>query len=619
MASPESNRIGGARPSGAAGVKGLLAMFENSGSAGPASGNASRDISPSPKPLSKVRTSFVAVTGSNGQMMGLQRISAPPSPVVTTDGGKFTPGFQDKDKVVQEKSIKKEEGTEPASGAPKAEEPKKLGTKADFTRDIKREIIVEPKESVNGFSTPKRSPTVPTSVPEKVQIKKDAETPQKPLETIPTEAGEEKKDTKPTKADTSKPRPAAIKTGHPPKSPMKSGFNSPRSNRASVKPPTSSGNTLTLPTSRTTTTSPLPSPTIPRSPARGALSTTGSANSRKPASTSRASSKTRSTTTTSISNTPTSSTFNTNTNDATLSTASKTRQPATSNARASAPPKTEQKPVQPREPTKPAAMRGSAFGPTAASAAKLAADQAKQPTARRPPSSTSTIRRTSPNNRPRRPESNLGTRPTARQTAKSPVRPATSAATRNSRTSAGSTAGAAPVGGDFLSRMMRPTTASASKVTDKKQIPTHQPPRRSGSVTSTSRRKEASSLPPPKVRLQKEDTQSEGSAIEESATQNPTRAEGQVRVEVEACAVTAHEAAAPEPNRITEAVEEPKSIANELSVDTTAKEITNTNTQGSSVAGTEEDEGHTPTTTASSSTTLVHEGDDQEEVTTKEE
>jgi len=607
MASPESSRIGGARPSGGGGVKGLLAMFENSGSASPAGGNAPRDITPGPKPLSKVRTSFVAVTGNNGQMMGLQRISTPPSPVVTTDGGKFTPSFQDKDKVVQNKVVKKEEGIEPVNGAPKIEVSKKFETKADSKGDIKREIKAEPKESVNGFSTPKRSPTIPTPVPEKTQIKKEDETPQKPLETILTKAEEEKRDTKSTKTDDSKPRPAAIKTGHPPKSPMKSGFNSPRLNRSSVKSPAASGNTLTLPTSRTTTASPLPSPTIPRSPARGA-STTGGANSRRPTSTSRASSKTRSTTTASTSNTPTSSTFNTNSNNATLSTASKTRQPATSKARTAAPPKTEQKPVQSREPTKPAAMRGSAFGPTAASAAKLAADQAKQPTARRPPSSTSTIRR---------PESNLGTRATARKATKSPVRPATSAATRSSRTSTGSNTSVAPVGGDFLSRMMRPTTASASKVTDKKQIPTHQPSKRSDSVASSSRRKEASSLPPPKVRLRKEDTQSEGSITEESVTQDPTKVEGQVKADVEASAAAAPEIATPKPKQATEVAEEPKSSANELSVDTTAKEIINTNTQDSSVAGHEEDEGHTPTTTASS-TTLVHEGDGQEEVAAKE-
>ncbi|RPA97368.1 hypothetical protein L873DRAFT_1829057 [Choiromyces venosus 120613-1] len=606
MASPEPNRIGGARPSGGGGVKGLLAMFENSGSAGSAGGNASRDISPGPKPLSKVRTSFVAVTGSNGQMMGLQRISAPPSPVVTTDGGKFTPGFQDKDKLVR-----KEEGTEAVNGAQKDEEPKKFEIKQDFKRDIKREIKPEPKESVNGFSTPKRSPTFQTPASEKVQIKKEDETPQKPLETIPTKAEQEKKDTKPAKTDDSKPRPAAIKIGPPPKSPMKSGFNSPRLNRSSVKSPTASGNTLTLPTSRTTTTSPLPSPAIPRSPARGSSSTTGSANSRKPTSTSRASSKTRPTTTTSTSNTPTSSTFNTSSNNATSSAASKTRQPVTTKTRTIAPPKTEQKPVQSREPTKPAAMRGSAFGPTAASAAKLAADQVKQPKVRRPPSSVSTVRRTSPNSRPRRPESNLGTRPTARKTTKSPVRPATSAATRSSRTSTGSTTSVPPVSGDFLSRMMRPTTASASKVTDKKQIPTHQPPKRSGSVTSTSRRKEASSLPPPKVRLPKEDTQSEGSVIEKSVIQKPTKAE------VEPSPAVVPEVAVPEPKQNIEAAEEPKSIANELSVDTMAKQITNTNTQGTSVVGNEEEEGHTPTTTASS-TTLVHEGDAQEEVTAKE-
>src|SRR5205807_8527455 len=101
--------------------------------------------------------------------------------------------------------------------------------------------------------------------------------------------------------------------------------------------------------------------------------------------------------------------------------------------------------------------------------------------------------------------------------------------------------------------------------------------KRYGSVTSTSRRKEASSLPPPKVRLQKEDTQSEGSIIEESAIQNPTKAEGQVKVEIEASAVTAPEVAASEPKHITKVVEKPTSIANELSVDTTADEITNTN------------------------------------------
>ena len=81
--------------------------------------------------------------------------------------------------------------------------------------------------------------------------------------------------------------------------------------------------------------------------------------------------------------------------------------------------------------------------------------------------------------------------------------------------------------------------------------------------------------------------------------------------------MAAPEITIPKPKQTTEVVKEPKSSANELSVDTTAKEITNTNTQDSSVAGHDEDEGHTPTTTASS-TTLVHEGDAQEEVTAKE-
>ncbi|KAI5818082.1 hypothetical protein BZA77DRAFT_343190 [Pyronema omphalodes] len=76
MASPESTGrgIGAPRPSGGGGVKNLLAMFEKGSSVpnSPSTPPISRQLSPQPNPLGKIRTSFVAIAGKEG--VGLQKI-----------------------------------------------------------------------------------------------------------------------------------------------------------------------------------------------------------------------------------------------------------------------------------------------------------------------------------------------------------------------------------------------------------------------------------------------------------------------------------------------------------------------------------------------------------------
>jgi hypothetical protein len=145
--------------------------------------------------------------------------------------------------------------------------------------------------------------------------------------------------------------------------------------------------------------------------------------------------------------------------------------------------------------------------------------------------------------------------------------------------------------------MMRPTTASAGKVIEKKPGSVNGSSKRSGSVSSTMRRKETS-LPPPNVRREMEGPK-EVEPINEP-----------IKVAAEDAVVPPAEETIP----VTR--EEPKETVGELSVDTSAKESNESDNQDSSATGNEEDEGHTPTTTASS-TTLVQEGD-AHEVTAKE-
>lgn len=199
----------------------------------------------------------------------------------------------------------------------------------------------------------------------------------------------------------------------------------------------------------------------------------------------------------------------------------------------------------------------------------------------------------------------MSSRP-GRKDQRSPQRPQTSAAIRHpNRTSVGSVV-ALPgaTGGDFLSRMMRPTTASASKVSDKKPGPMNPPPKRSASVSSTSRRREKS-LPPSTGRLQKQTT-GEGS-----------KTEGEASIEVAQQPEEAPVEAAETQNQIQEAVSPSKEVINvevpaKITVEVPTKITVEVEVQES------EDGSQSPTTTTSS-TTLVHEGEgkDDDEVLAK--
>lgn len=586
MASPESNRIGGARPSGAGGVKNLLAMFEkSSSSSSPSSGNGSnsanpafRDQSPAPRPLPAVRTSFVAVTGNGSPMLGLQKVpvpSSPMSPVVSSvESVKLAGETLDKEKDVLEKEMKKEVIPEAIGGKHLLDE-----------ANLKRHDL----ESQNGYTTPTKASVTPpltglSPSSEKVAVKQEENAPEKPLDSIPVKTPE----VEPVKLIEveSKPKSAATKAGPAPKSPTKTAFSSNK-----LAPTTRSGKNLTLPSSKSTTTSPLPSPALPlKSPVRSVASTSSSGSRAKPPTAAQGTGSSSARSRTAASTTTTST-----------STTSKPRQPttATDKGKISATKKVETKPA--REPSKPPTIRSSAFAPTAASAAKLAADQKTAAARSRPPSSVSVRNRSPPSSTGMR-RGNSGTNSgLGRKDQRSPQRPQTSAAIRNpNRTSVGSVAGVpGATGGDFLSRMMRPTTASAGKVSDKKPGAMNPPSKRSASVASTSRRRETS-LPPPTGRLQKQKT-GEKPKVGDMGTEVPQQL-------------------SEAPSEVQDQVQEAVS-----SNDTSIKGVTNVETPTGAEVEVEvetqesEDGGQSPTTTTSS-TTLVHEGEgkDDEEILVKE-
>lgn len=562
MASPEQTRVGGARPSGAGGVRNLLAMFEKSssspsGSPAPTGSNpvnpAVHEQSPGPRPLGRVRTSFVAVQGNNNPILGLQKApspSSPMSPVVSvSDGGKLFGG--------------------PLESASE----KELGETAQLDEANLRKHDLETR---NGFTAPSFPLPMGTALPpslENTSNKQAEAVPQKLLDSIPMgkDVGEP---AKPVKAEPKpKPKSVAPKTAVAPKSPTKSMFTSSKTNKAATA--TKSGKNLTLPPSKSTTTSPLPSPALPKSPVRNAASSSSGSRA-KPSTTAQVTGPSSARTRTAA---PASTT---------AISAPKPRQPtaAVEKAKVPAAKKVETKVV--REPSKPPTIRSSAFAP----AAKLAAEQKAAAARSRPPSSASVRNRSPPSSSGmRRGNSGTGSAP-GRKDQRSPQRPQTSAAIRNpNRTSVGSvTAVPGASGGDFLSRMMRPTTSSAGKGLDKKPGPMNPPQKRSASVASTSRRREKS-LPPTTGRLHKQTT-GEGPKIEEKATTEVPEQFVETPVESNETQNQAQEAVNP----------------SEETADVVEAEVQ------------ESEDGCQSPTTTTSSTTLVHEGEgkDDDEILAKE-
>lgn len=578
MASPEQNRVGGARPSGAGGVRNLLAMFEKSssspsGSPAPTGSNpvnpAVHEQSPGPRPLGRVRTSFVAVQGNSNPILGLQKApspSSPMSPVVSvSDGGKLFGG--------------------PLESASE----KELGETAQHRKQPLDEANLRKHdlETRNGYTAPSFSPPMGTALPpslENTSNKQVEAVSQNLLDSMPMGKDVEEP-AKPVKAEPKpKPKPVAPKTTLAPKSPTKSMFTSSKMNKAASA--TKSGKNLTLPPSKSTTTSPLPSPALPKSPVRSAASS--SSGSRvKPSTTAQATGPSSARTRTAA---PTSTTA------ITAPMVSKPRQPtaAIEKAKVTAAKKVETKVV--REPSKPPTIRSSAFAP----AAKLAAEQKVAAARSRPPSSASARNRSPPGSSGmRRGNSGTGSAP-GRKDQRSPQRPQTSAAIRNpNRTSVGSvTAVPGASGGDFLSRMMRPTTSSAGKSSDKssdkKPGPMNPPQKRPASVASTSRRREKS-LPPPTGRLHKQTT-GEGPKVGEKATTEV------LEQSVETPSETPAESNETQ-NKTQEAVNPSEEATNVVEAEVQ-----------------ESEDGCQSPTTTTSSTTLVHEGEgkDEDEILAKE-
>lgn len=159
-----------------------------------------------------------------------------------------------------------------------------------------------------------------------------------------------------------------------------------------------------------------------------------------------------------------------------------------------------------------------------------------------------------------------------------------------------------------MSRMMRPTTASAGKVSDKKPA-VGVPSKRSASVASTSRRREPS-LPPSLARLVKQKTGEKKTEVTQDAVPEvkediaeTTQESKSERPEHPAAPV---EAAAPTEVAIEKAPVE-QVTAEQASVEIAPVTIEVPTTKDEAEVN-EEDEGQSPTTTTSS-TTLVHEGE----------
>ncbi|KAF8471783.1 hypothetical protein BDZ91DRAFT_475004 [Kalaharituber pfeilii] len=455
------------------GFKNLRAMFEQNKANQPPSGSTTPNRELSPKPLNRVRTSFVAV--ANGGVLGLQKVGSPGGANTTVsiaEGAKLAGESVDKDRIVPpEETVKANEGQPSKAeksvetmvphvedkGEPvvKTDEEKKSDTTNDasvtkneanpaeklVSKAVKASTeskAAPPKEKVKAApsvkpSTDKKAdkPTIDKKIAEKPSAteKKTAEkTAEKAAEKKPTDS---KPSASQSKQATSKPatvkptasRPASAATSKPASNSMP-----PPSTRPAPRPLAS--------TRKTPVGTPLQSPRVPATsrPSTAKASTSAAA---KPKATERSSAAPKA--------------------RAATATGSRAKTPTASEA--------------PRRPTTAAISATSRlFAPTAASAARLADDKDKAKTI-----ATSTASRRPASVATHRPKSSLATsragdaRPTANRTAtnaktapakKAPAKPATTQ----------TTAIPPPPPEEVIERLSRPTASSASKAISKEEL-----------------------------------------------------------------------------------------------------------------------------------------------------
>ncbi|KAI5808679.1 hypothetical protein DFH27DRAFT_522102 [Peziza echinospora] len=469
-----------------AGFKNIRAMFEQ-GNQQPSSGPSTPIREISPKPLGRVRTSFVAVTGS-GAMVGLQKLSSPTSTagpeISIAEGAKLAGQVVEPDRIVPQSDEKEEEKPavkavvvsppasvkkEPAAKKPEPASPPKFKINATPAEQAVPAPAQAPAEQVEA-----EQPAAEKPVPEKAAIDKSTKekavvekaptkapkaqaTKEKPKVSAPISKPTEKKPvtaSKPpiTKTTSTKP-PAITKTSA-----------SSSSASATTAKPASKGLTVATATTRKATT-PIPSPRL--APAK--TTTAAKPSSSTAGTTSSTSTKPREKTAGPV-------------KSVRSATATGPRS-ATATGLRSKTPTVSDHPLVPRKPTVPAASR--LYAPTAASAARLGDEKEKAKTI-----ATSTARRPA-SVAAHRPKSSLGT---SRPTDKRAATAASSRATGPAKGAAAATAPkkvvAKPVAPpppppppaeeappvptlpteEFLEMITRPTTASASKIVSKEEL-----------------------------------------------------------------------------------------------------------------------------------------------------
>lgn len=405
---------------GGGGVKNLLAMFEKGASApaSPKTPPANREVSPAPKPLGRVRTSFVAVNSKDGTGIGLQKLPLSPSSPAVADvntlNSPFGPALVS-DATPQDNTDPVKQGETLAQAAePKTEDPS-LVPQPEEADAAKAESPVERPAEAQENAPPKAAKAEDKAStkdqPKKVAPKKEPV--KKEKATSKSEAASNKTQTKPTSTTktTKAPVPKSLSvqaasskaTPPAPKSPGK----------APTHSRTASRDSIAKPRSKPISSKP---PTKPQEPVFGVAPKSKTAVVHKPV------------------------------------------------------PKPD-----PKEATKPAELKGTAFAPTASWVAKMGGVPAEA-APRRPPSSTSMNRTSRSTERTVRRQKSLVSvnKETTRQS-----RPATAAAHHYPPPPP-------PPSSDFLSRMTRPTKSSASKVTEKVDTSKHQPALRTGSSMGSS-------------------------------------------------------------------------------------------------------------------------------------
>jgi hypothetical protein len=590
MASPEPSGRVAVPPRNGGGVKNLLAMFEKGAAASssappsPKTPPVNRDISPAPKPLGRVRTSFVAVNSKDGTGIGLQKLPVSPSSPAAGDsntlGSPFGPALVS-DTKPQDTSdpVKKQEEAPAQVEEQKTEDPAAPGEEA--TADIAKEepAVETPSENVPPKVTKAEAKPATKEQGKKVAPKKEPAKKEPIKKEVPSkpEASSSKMQTKP--APTSKPAKATV----------------PR-------------NLSVPPTSRSKVPSPLPSPTR-KAPAH----------SRTASKDSIAKPKTK----------PMASKPPTKPQEPILGVAPKSKATIV------------HKPIpkpDAKGATKPVELKGTASAPTASWVAKMGGAPAEA-APRRPPSSASmnrTSRSTDRAHTLRRQKSLISDQ---KEHVRQP-RPTTSAAHHI----------ASAPSSDFLSRMMRPTKSSASKVTEKVETTKYQPALRAGSSMGSHGEPHS----PPRVkktaspnRISREVSKPNSEPHSGSEAASPTRKTHfasdsepeSIPEETEEGApaplqAPVEEESLPQEEQIEAVVEkQEEQVETEVEeqkdvVEPEAQEVTSVEAQPEvaaverktpeltiSIEDTPKDNGeevHTPTTT-SSSATLVHEGDSPED------